>query len=171
MEITDYSASYLKTKHNRRKQPTDTKKRRKKYSRTTFLIIRPQPRPSSSLLLKKAAWKGSLRFISQSKREVRNHHTVRNTTRSIYSMTPQYATWLHAAAHYMSANQFALRNREFQKLQFNSSRSKFNLHCLLPTMKILNLSVKPRNSMQQSMAEKWLQLLLLYLRVCIRSFL
>jgi len=30
VEITDYSASYLKTKHNRRKQPTDTKKRRKK---------------------------------------------------------------------------------------------------------------------------------------------
>lgn len=126
-----------------------------------------------SLFLKKAMWKVSLNFISQSNIEVGNHNKVRNNMRSIYSLTLQYTRWLHAAVHWTYANWFAVRNRQFLKTQLNDNRSKVNPYHLLPTMKILNLLVKPRNSMQQSVVEKGHQLLLLSgnLLDCLRSFL
>lgn len=67
-----------------------------------------------------------------------------------------------------------LRNRQLWGAQLNNKGSKFNLCCSPPTVKILNLWVKLRNLMQQSMAQNGhyqLWFLSCNLKVCLRSYL
>lgn len=68
----------------------------------------------------------------------------------------------------------SFKNRQLWGAQPNNKGSKFSLCCSPPTVKILNLWVKLRNLMQQSMAQNGqyqLWFLSCNLKVCLRSYL